>query len=54
MGWGNPPTACDLLLSTARLDRVVEHAWADMTVIAEAGCRVADLQKALPKCKIIR
>jgi glycolate oxidase FAD binding subunit len=47
MGWGNPPAACDLLLSTARLDRVGEHAWADMTVIAEAGCRVADLQRAL-------
>jgi glycolate oxidase FAD binding subunit len=47
MGWGNPPAACDLLLSTARLDRVGEHAWADMTVIAEAGCRVADLQQAL-------
>jgi glycolate oxidase FAD binding subunit len=47
MGWGNPPAACDLLLSTARLDRVLEHAWADMTVIAEAGCRVADLQQAL-------
>jgi glycolate oxidase FAD binding subunit len=47
MGWGNPPAACDLLVSTARLDRVLEHAWADMTVIAEAGCRVADLQKAV-------
>ncbi len=47
MGWGNPPAACDLLLSTARLNRVDEHAWADMTVIAEAGCRVADLQQAL-------
>jgi glycolate oxidase FAD binding subunit len=47
MGWGNPPAACDLLLSTARLNRVLEHAWADMTVIAEAGCRVADLQQAL-------
>jgi glycolate oxidase FAD binding subunit len=47
MGWGNPPAACDLLLSTARLNRVREHAWADMTVIAEAGCRVADLQQAL-------
>jgi glycolate oxidase FAD binding subunit len=47
MGWGNPPTACDLLLSTARLDRVNEHAWGDMTVIVEAGCRVADLQQAL-------
>jgi glycolate oxidase FAD binding subunit len=47
MGWGNPPAACDLLLSTARLDRVREHAWADMTVIADAGCRVADLQRTL-------
>ncbi|HLX09092.1 MAG TPA: FAD-binding oxidoreductase [Thermoanaerobaculia bacterium] len=47
LGWGNPPAACDLLLSTARLNRVDEHAWADMTVIAEAGCRVADLQQAL-------
>jgi glycolate oxidase FAD binding subunit len=49
LGWGNPPAACDLLLSTARLDRIQEHAWADMTVIAEAGCRVADLQQALAK-----
>lgn len=47
LGWGNPPTACDLVLSTARLNRVLEHAWADMTVIVEAGCRIADLQKTL-------
>ena len=47
LGWGNPPTTCDLVLSTARLNRVLEHAWADMTVIVEAGCLVADLQKTL-------
>jgi glycolate dehydrogenase FAD-binding subunit len=47
LGWGNPPAACDLVLSTARLNRVLEHAWADMTVIVEAGCRVADLQRTL-------
>ena len=47
LGWGNPLTACDLVLSTTRLSRVLEHAWADMTVIVEAGCRVADLQRAL-------
>ncbi len=47
LGWGNAPAACDLVLSTARLNRVLEHAWADMTVITEAGCRVADLQKTL-------
>jgi len=49
LGWGNPPAACDLLLSTTRLHRVLEHAWADMTVIVEAGCRVADLQQILAK-----
>ena len=47
LGWGNPPAGCDLVLSTARLNRVLEHAWADMTVIVEAGCTVADLQKTL-------
>jgi glycolate oxidase FAD binding subunit len=47
LGWGNAPAACELVLSTARLNRVLEHAWADMTVIVEAGCRVADLQKTL-------
>jgi glycolate oxidase FAD binding subunit len=47
MGWGNPPAACDLVLSTVRLNRVLEYAWADMTVIVEAGCRVADLQRTL-------
>ncbi len=47
LGWGNPPAACDLVLSTARLNRVLEYAWDDMTVIVEAGCRVADLQKTL-------
>ena len=47
LGWGNPPTACDLVLSTARLNRVLEHAWADMTVIVEAGCTASGLQKTL-------
>ena len=47
LGWGNPPAGCDLVLSTARLNRILEHAWADMTVIVEAGCLVADLQKTL-------
>jgi glycolate oxidase FAD binding subunit len=47
LGWGNPPAACDLLVSTLRLNRVLEHAWGDMTAIVEAGCRVADLRKSL-------
>jgi glycolate oxidase FAD binding subunit len=45
--WGNPGTPADVVLSTARLNRVIEHAWADMTVTVEAGCTVAALQRTL-------
>jgi glycolate oxidase FAD binding subunit len=45
--WGNPPAHAELILSTAALDRIVEHAWADLTVTVEAGCRFADLQRTL-------
>jgi glycolate dehydrogenase FAD-binding subunit len=46
-GWGNPPTRADLIVSTARLNRVIEHAWADLTVSVEAGCTIQNLQNAL-------
>lgn len=47
LSWGNPPARADLILSTARLNRVIEHAWADLTVTVEAGCTIADLQSTL-------
>lgn len=47
MSWGNTPRRVDIILSTKRLDQVIEHAWADMTVTVEAGCTVARLQKTL-------
>jgi glycolate oxidase FAD binding subunit len=47
--WGNSPSRADLVLSTARLNRVIEHAWADMTVTVEAGCTVQKLQQDLAK-----
>lgn len=47
MAWGNPPARADVVLSTAAMNRVVEHAWADMTVTVEAGCSVAHLQDTL-------
>ena len=37
----------DLILSTARLNRVIEHAWADLTVSVEAGCTFQNLQNTL-------
>jgi glycolate oxidase FAD binding subunit len=45
--WGNPPKAAHRLLSTRRLNRLLEHAWGDMTATVEAGCVIADLQNAL-------
>src|SRR5580704_9808840 len=45
--WGNPPARADIILSTARLDKIIEHAWADLTVSVEAGCTIQKLQNAL-------
>jgi len=47
MDWGNPPRSGDLMLSTRRLNRVVEHAWGDMTATVEAGCTFQQLQQTL-------
>jgi glycolate oxidase FAD binding subunit len=47
--WGNPPQRSDVMLSTANLNRVIEHAWADLTVTVEAGCTIAELQRTLAK-----
>jgi glycolate oxidase FAD binding subunit len=47
LGLGNPPERVDLLVSTERLDRVLEHAAGDLVVRAQAGVRLADLQAAL-------
>jgi len=47
LGWGNPPSRADIILSTARLNSVIEHAWADLTVTVEAGCTVQTLQETL-------
>ncbi|MGR6966363.1 FAD-binding oxidoreductase [Geodermatophilus sp. URMC 61] len=42
--WAPPPESCDLLLDLTGLDRIVEHVAGDLTVVAEAGVRLADLQ----------
>jgi glycolate oxidase FAD binding subunit len=49
LGWGNPPARADLLLSTARLDKIIEHVWADLTVTVEAGCTWHKLQESLSR-----
>jgi glycolate oxidase FAD binding subunit len=47
LGLGNPPERLDLLVSTARLDQVLEHAAGDLVVKVQGGVRLADLQAAL-------
>ncbi len=44
---GNRPRKVDFIVSTERLNRLIEHAWGDMTATVEAGCTIASLQKAL-------
>ena len=46
---GNVPRAADVLLSTARLDGILEYNPADMTASVQAGMRLADLQAELGK-----
>ena len=47
LSWGNAPTRAEVILSTARLDKIIEHPWADLTVSVEAGCTIQKLQSAL-------
>lgn len=49
LGWGAPPRSLDVVISTKRLDKILEHAWADMTATVEAGCTVGCLQEELAK-----
>src|SRR6266403_969100 len=47
IGWGNPPSRADIVFSTARLNEITEHAWADLTVSVGAGCTIQTLQETL-------
>jgi glycolate oxidase FAD binding subunit len=47
--WGNAPARGELILSLSRLNRVLDYAWADLTVSVEAGCTLQRLQETLVK-----
>lgn len=47
LGLGFPPRSADILLSTNRLNQLVEHAPHDMTATVQAGLRLTDLQTVL-------
>jgi glycolate oxidase FAD binding subunit len=45
--WGGAPERADVMLSTARMDAVLDHAAGDLVVVAQAGCRIEALQATL-------
>jgi len=51
LGLGNPPTGGDILLSTTRLNAIVEHVPHDLVITAQAGLPLATLQTVLQQSK---
>ncbi|GAB7038595.1 MULTISPECIES: FAD-binding oxidoreductase [Catenuloplanes] len=45
--WGLPPARADLILDLSAMDRIVDHAAGDLVLVAEAGVRLADVQRHL-------
>lgn len=45
--WGGLAEKVDVVLSTAKLNRLIDHAAGDMTVTAESGMKFSDLQAIL-------
>lgn len=49
LSWGPSAHGIDLGVSTAKLNRLIEHAVGDLTVTVEAGMTLADLQAVLAR-----
>jgi glycolate oxidase FAD binding subunit len=47
LAWGGPPTRCDLVLDTQRMNRVLEHAAGDQVVRVQAGVGLDQLAAVL-------
>jgi glycolate oxidase FAD binding subunit len=47
LDWGTPPVRCDVILSTARIDGIVDHEPADLVCVVRAGTTLAELQERL-------
>ncbi len=45
--WGSPPERCDIVLSTSRIEGVVDHEPADLVCVVRAGTELDSLQKTL-------
>ena len=47
LGWGPPPRAVDLLLSTTAMSAVLEHRHGDLTATLQAGATLAETNRVL-------
>jgi len=47
LGWGTPPSRCDVLVDMARMDAVLEHASGDLVARLQAGARMGDVADLL-------
>jgi glycolate oxidase FAD binding subunit len=47
LGWGTPPSSCDLVVDTRRMDQVIEHAAGDLVARVQAGATMGSLASAL-------
>jgi glycolate oxidase FAD binding subunit len=45
--WGVPPSRCDLVIETARMSQVIEHAAGDLVARVQAGARIGDVAAVL-------
>ena len=49
LDWGGLVSRADVIISTSKLNRVIEHCVGDLTVTVEAGVKYQDLQDTLAK-----
>jgi glycolate dehydrogenase FAD-binding subunit len=47
LGWGRTPASIDLVISTRRLNRLLVHAYGDLTATVEAGMSIRQLNESL-------
>ncbi len=47
LAWGSPPTRCDLVIDTRRMNRVLEHASGDLVARVQAGAGLDQLAAVL-------
>jgi glycolate oxidase FAD binding subunit len=47
LGWGVPPSRCDLMIDMSRMSSVVEHSSGDLVARLQAGARMGDVAAAL-------